>query len=208
MGTEWRCACGCGETTEGATFKRGHNSRLRGRTAEGLKICPGCGETLPLDEFVRCRNRRDGVAGYCRKCHGAKTARYYRGSETAREKRRARDARGRRASRADPVRAERYRQVKHRCDEKLKTEMIRAYGGRCTCCGEARMVFLTIEHTKRDGAAHRSALGNGGGASVWRDLRKRGWPKEGFTILCWNCNMATRFGAECPHKAAVTVDGA
>jgi hypothetical protein len=60
--------------------------------------------------------------------------------------------------------------------------------------------FLTIEHLNRDGAEHRRQLNSGGGSSVWRDLRRRGWPKDGYTILCWNCNLATRFGELCPHK--------
>jgi hypothetical protein len=35
---------------------------------------------------------------------------------------------------------------------------------------------------------------------VYRDLKKRGWPQEGYTVLCMNCNFAQRFGHRCPHK--------
>ena len=33
-------------------------------------------------------------------------------------------------------------------------------------------------------------------------LRRRGWPKDGYTLLCWNCNAMTRFGRTCPHEEA------
>ena len=81
---------------------------------------------------------------------------------------------------------------------KLKKEVIAAYGAKCSCCGETELVFLTIEHIYHDGKAHRMAVG--AGAGMYRDLRRRGFPKNGYTVFCWNCQMATRFGEPCPHK--------
>lgn len=86
---------------------------------------------------------------------------------------------------------------------RLKSEMFAAYGDSCACCGENREKFLTLDHINRDGAAHRRALSGsrtGSTRQVLLDLRRRGWPKEGFRVLCMNCNWATRFGAECPHQ--------
>ena len=80
----------------------------------------------------------------------------------------------------------------------IKTELVSAYGGKCTCCGENEIRFLTIEHLNRDGQKHRKAVGN-----VYRDLKKRGYPKDGFTILCMNCNFSERLGEPCPHKLTV-----
>lgn len=80
----------------------------------------------------------------------------------------------------------------------LKMEMILAYGGKCFCCGEKGIEFLTIEHINNDGKAHREELG-GLGIKVWLDLKRRGWPKDGFTILCWNCNCAKKYGKFCMH---------
>jgi hypothetical protein len=81
---------------------------------------------------------------------------------------------------------------------KLKLKVIEAYGGKCSCCNEDRLDFLTIEHTNHDGKAHRAAIG--AGSQMYRDLVKRGFPKDGFTVYCWNCQMATRYGDICPHK--------
>ena len=75
--------------------------------------------------------------------------------------------------------------------------MIAAYGGACTCCGEARQRFLTLEHVNHDGAEHRKAKGH---AALLLDLKALGWPKDRFTILCMNCNWAERNGEPCPHK--------
>lgn len=82
-------------------------------------------------------------------------------------------------------------------EKALRAEMIAAYGGKCECCGETTPEFLTIEHRNRDGAEHRAVVGNGAG--IYRDLKKRGWPKDEYGLLCWNCNCATRFGQKCPH---------
>ena len=86
--------------------------------------------------------------------------------------------------------------VRHR-RKRLREEFLTAYGGRCTCCGETVPEFLTLEHKNGDGKAHRAAHG---GMGVIYDLKNRGWPKNGYTILCRNCNYAVRDGKICPHK--------
>lgn len=132
---------------------------------------------------------------WCFECHSKKQAQY-RATYLADPEKKARNTRAIQAwYRANPEEA------KQRGRDnflKLKREMLKAYGPNCTCCGESREVFLTLEHLNRDGAAHRKQVG--GGANSYRDLRRRGWPQEGFTVLCMNCNWATRFGGVCPHK--------
>ena len=84
-----------------------------------------------------------------------------------------------------------------------RMEFIAAYGGRCSCCGEAEPGFLTVEHLYGDGGVHRRTLRGGKGGNtreVCQDLKRRGWPKDGYTVMCWNCNMARRFGRQCPHQ--------
>lgn len=82
----------------------------------------------------------------------------------------------------------------------LRAEMIQAYGARCACepCGTTIPEFLTLEHKNLDGAAHRAAVGRNGQAQVL-DLKRRGWPKEGYTLLCFNCNLASYHHGSCPH---------
>jgi len=84
---------------------------------------------------------------------------------------------------------------------KIKLEMVAAYGGKCTCCGEAEPAFLTIEHKKRDGPAHRKELCRNFGSDFYKALKKKGWPKRGLTLFCMNCNFASRYGKKCPHKS-------
>ena len=80
---------------------------------------------------------------------------------------------------------------------KLRLEVFMAYGGaHCACCGEAELVFLTLDHLESDGAAHRRRVG--GGYSVYRWAKKHGYPKR-FQVLCWNCNEAKRIVGGCPH---------
>lgn len=80
----------------------------------------------------------------------------------------------------------------------LKAEFISAYGGVCICCGESSPEFLTVEHRLGNGRQHRKKIGNNG-HSMWIYLKRHGWPKDEYTLLCWNCNMATRYGHPCPH---------
>ena len=89
---------------------------------------------------------------------------------------------------------------------KLRAEMIVAYGGACACCGETTPTFLCIDHMNRDGGAHRLSLATRGGTGgrsrdVYLDLRRRGWPRDRYQLLCFNCNFATRYGDLCPHRA-------
>jgi len=123
-----------------------------------------------------CHPDRPLVAGgLCNSCY--KAARYWDSPEEARRK--ANEA--------------------HRAlGKRNRAEMVEAYGGRCSCprCPETNPAFLTLEHLNGDGAAHRKAVGRGHAIA---DLRRRGWPKDGYTLLCWNCNCATRGGKICPH---------
>lgn len=86
---------------------------------------------------------------------------------------------------------------------RLRREMLSAYGGRCACCGEAEQAFLCLDHEFGNGAEERRVLNNGKSWSnipVLRRLRREGWPKDGYRILCANCNMATMRGRVCPHQ--------
>jgi hypothetical protein len=90
---------------------------------------------------------------------------------------------------------------------RLRAEMVAAYGGACSCCGELNPAFLTLEHLNGGGAEHKKRLGTIGGRKagpdkVLRDLRRRGWPKDEATVLCFNCNCAKYFRGDgvCPHE--------
>lgn len=121
-----------------------------------------------------CHPDRPHLAnGLCATCHSK--ARYDQDPETARRLARESGARIR---------------------KRIRDEMVAIYGGRCNCpkCPETNPAFLTLEHVNGDGAQHRKVTRH-----VYEDLRRQGWPKEGYTLLCWNCNAMTRYGRTCPH---------
>lgn len=92
-----------------------------------------------------------------------------------------------------------------RYNKELRMQMVSAYGGGCTCCGESRYEFLTLEHVGGGGNAERMLYGGGrnsgsGGMRILYRLRREGWPKGKYTVYCANCNMATKYGSVCPHQ--------
>lgn len=83
--------------------------------------------------------------------------------------------------------------------QKLRRETYEAYGGECACCGEDQWQFLSIDHENGGGAEERERLGLGG-VGFYRLLRQQGFPKEGYRLLCMNCNTALGFYGYCPHQ--------
>jgi len=81
---------------------------------------------------------------------------------------------------------------------KLKMDVIKAYGGCCSCCEEDHPDFLTVDHVKNDGNVHRRTLK--GTQNLYRMLRDAGYPKDDYTVLCFNCNIARSLFGTCPHQ--------
>lgn len=77
---------------------------------------------------------------------------------------------------------------KLRYRNKLRQEILNAYGRECVECGEKTEALLQLDHVKNDGWAHRFLCGG----EVYTDLRRRGFPKEGYQILCAVCNTRKR----------------
>lgn len=81
----------------------------------------------------------------------------------------------------------------------LKLEIFAAYGGRCNCCDERETSFLVIDHVQDDGYIERKQK-NKRGSNFFRWVRKQGYPKDRYQLLCANCNMAKTFSGGCPHQ--------
>lgn len=158
-----------------------HPGQLLAYDADGNVIATL--DSLPSSSALRSRRYRERHPDRVRATH----KRYY---EAHREERQA----DRRAyyRRVEPSKLSEYRRRKTR---ELREEMIAAYGGKCACCGETAPIFLTLEHVNGGGSAHRRAVGN-----PYADLKRRGWPKDGYTVLCFNCNWASGHGG-CPHRS-------
>jgi len=81
----------------------------------------------------------------------------------------------------------------------LRREMIEAYGSVCACCGEGEYQFLQLDHIENDGhidrKIHRTSC------KLFARLKKDGWPRDRYQLLCANCNFGKMMnGGVCPHK--------
>ena len=83
-------------------------------------------------------------------------------------------------------------------NQQVKIEVFKHYGGKCKCCGESILEFLAIDHRNGGGYKHRLALGFLG-MRFYFWIRRNKYPKN-LQILCHNCNQATSWKRECPHK--------
>ena len=90
-----------------------------------------------------------------------------------------------------------YNESRRRQHQALRYNILMHYGGKCACCAEKAVKFLTIDHVDGGGGKHRRSLKNGAG--IYRWLRKNELP-DGFRVLCWNCNSAIGLYGVCPHK--------
>jgi hypothetical protein len=83
---------------------------------------------------------------------------------------------------------------------RLKQEVITHYGGKCNCCSEILLDFLTIDHINNNGAEHRRELKITSGNVFYRWLKNNNYP-EGYQVLCSNCNLSKRINnGKCIHQ--------
>lgn len=80
----------------------------------------------------------------------------------------------------------------------IRIGTLAAYGNKCACCGESEKNFLTIDHIDGKGHEHRKLVGSGHKMYCW--LRRNGYPKDNYRLLCWNCNSAIGAYGYCPHR--------
>lgn len=157
--------------------------------ASVIKSCAACKHILPIEAFGVDRKRRDGLGVYCRACGNLANRKSYHKDVV----------RSRKQSLAKRLRRhEHYKALTRARCAAIKQEMIDMYGSSCACCGEHRKEFLSIEHIGGGGKAHRRIVG-AGGVHMYRDLKRRGWPKDKYELLCMNCNFSQNFNKTCPH---------
>jgi len=88
--------------------------------------------------------------------------------------------------------------IKFRIDQRRR--VLRHYGGKCACCSESNLKFLTIDHLLGGGMQHRKQI-KGQHIEAW--LEKNEYP-EGYQVLCYNCNCGQQYNVDnpgiCPHK--------
>ena len=88
----------------------------------------------------------------------------------------------------------------HSKRQNYKQRCADGYGGRCACCGETNIYFLTIDHV--DGIANEPrAEFRKRGPTLHARLIRAGFP-SGFQCLCMQCNWAKGLHGLCPHNPA------
>jgi hypothetical protein len=95
--------------------------------------------------------------------------------------------------------------LKRKCDyqkqrnKKIREKFIEMYGGKCSCCGESDVIFLTMDHINNDGNKRRGKYGCNNLKEY--SLAIKEYRPDMFQVLCYNCNHAKHLnGGECPHK--------
>jgi len=153
--------------------------------SDGKKRCSSCGEEKEKTSifFDRSRNTEDGFTNQCKVCRLAYREQHKDEAKRRRDKFNAKD----------PLGPKRWR-------IKIKAEMIAAYGGRCVCCGDSHPEFLTLDHIGGRTAENHPWDLRQNGSSIYGKLKKLGWPKNAYRLMCMNCNWAIRWGDPCPHS--------
>jgi len=99
---------------------------------------------------------------------------------------------------------EKIKEYKRKYGLKLKSKILKIFGGRCECCGETIPEFLTVDHIHNDGYEERKKYWSTRG--IYRNIIKtyEENPEKTFKkyrMLCFNCNFGREFnGGICPHK--------
>ena len=171
--------------------------------------CPECGSTETKGRIKGlckpCYNRawreanRERFAATQRAWREANKERFTAAMRAWREANREKHRATKRAWReANKKRVAGYRRDWRR---KLKWEVIEKLGGVCACCGEARLEFLTVDHVRGDGAEHRRHVGSGGSSQrVHAAIKREGYPRDKYRVLCINCNFSIGVWGYCPHQ--------
>lgn len=85
---------------------------------------------------------------------------------------------------------DRYAHYAAKARDKIREEMVEAYGGKCVKCGIDNIIVLTLDHIFDDSEVEKELYGLNarGGHKHYQRLKTEGWPKDRFQLLCYNCN--------------------
>jgi len=83
---------------------------------------------------------------------------------------------------------------------RTKYDVIRKYGGKCSCpgCEETNFMFLSLDHIHGGGTAERKTTRILGGR-LYKYLKNRPVDPK-YQVLCFNCNFGKGNRSKCPHE--------
>lgn len=93
------------------------------------------------------------------------------------------------------------RNTKRTYQLRMRARVIDAMGGACACCGEREPKFLAIDHVRGLEGQPRPK-----GQMIYFLVRKEGYPRDKYQLLCHNCNFAKGVYGACPHGGAGSQD--
>lgn len=149
-----------------------------GGVLETSRTCNKCGETHPIEYFPPYRSQ-PGRRRQCRACYLTWRRGYYQ-------------------QRKRTGACERDKQTTNRHNRRLRLEIIAAYGGACECCGETEVELLNVDHVLNDGYLERKDR-NLFSHKLHYFLRRNGYPRDRYQLLCTSCNMGKAKHGVCPH---------
>ena len=84
--------------------------------------------------------------------------------------------------------------------KRIRKFVIDKYGGKCVCCGEKEMLFLTMDHKNNDGYIERRKRGKTPSSFQFFLQLKKTPKRKDIQVLCFNCNLGRSMnGGTCPH---------
>ncbi len=121
------------------------------------KVCANCKVLKPIDAFARDPRYPDNRAKRCRKCLGIERAprQFSRGPRNPGGSLETRVAWERRYY---TEHREQYRANGRAWNDRLRREVLDAYGHQCACCSETTAEFLAVDHIDGRGGEHRREL--------------------------------------------------
>ena len=153
------------------------------------KRCSQCGKSKAKYDFYKASIHLDKLRSECKLCTDGHSKEYRGRSSVNPQYKKQYDARDLRRKQTNKLGRDR-----------LKLEVLNAYGGKCTCCSENLVMLLTIDHINGEGTKHRNSITRNS-IGLYRWLRRNNYP-EGFQVLCFNCNRGKHFNnGVCPHKS-------
>lgn len=186
------------------------------------KACTRCGEEKALDGFSPMKHGRLGRASWCRVCcriYAVRKATSRRSTKDYKEVTektctlclvtKKSNLFFKRTSSSDGLESQCrvcHTQSDAKSKRKLRLDLVLGYGGKCECCSESRIEFLQLDHKFNDGAEERRLMSrnpkdkSNAIYKLHRRLRRQGFPRDRYQLLCANCNWAKGMYGLCPHE--------
>lgn len=173
------------------------------------KICSKCKANKFVSEFYSHKQGKYGVTACCRVCERSRKASVIKAKKdgtfkskvrlprlTLEDKQKRKEEASKYYKEWRAKNSEYVKQKKREYYKNLKLAGIKHYGGKCSCCGEDTIEFLTLEHLE---GRKKTAKKKKTGVKAWEEAKSLGWP-DTLTVLCFNCNCAKGAFGICPHQ--------